>query len=397
MSRLATVLFGPTTEADERHLGNILRQETAGGLLMMAAAAIALIWANISPTSYQSVSQTHIGPLSIAHWMSDGLLTIFFFVAGLELKREFVEGSLRRPASALVPIVAAICGMAVPAIIYTLINLAPGGVSHGWAIPMATDIAFAVAVLSIVGSQLPPSIRSFLLTLAIVDDLGAIIIIAIFYAGSMNWLALAGAFIVIAAWGILQHFKVRSPWIYAPLGIAAWWLMHASGIHATIAGVALGLLVRTKLDEDDDTLDVWQNAPLPWSAGLVVPLFALFSAGVTLDASVLSTIFTSPVPLGILAGLVLGKLVGVFCGSRITARITNSQDDNVNWIDVAGTAQLAGIGFTVSLLLVELTFADQPEHLAQGKAAVLMASLISAIIGGIVLRRRNHKHAALIS
>ncbi|MGL4831168.1 MAG: Na+/H+ antiporter NhaA [Propionibacteriaceae bacterium] len=390
------MLLPPQTE-DHRHLADILRSETTGGLILLVATAVAMLWANVAPHSYSQLVNTHLGPLSIGHWISDGLLVIFFFVAGLELKREFVEGSLSRPAQALVPIAAAVCGMVIPALLYVAINLAPGGKPAGWAIPMATDIAFALAVLAIVGSQLPTKVRAFLLTLAIVDDLGSIIVIAAVFTTSINLMMLLAAIAVVVLWWGLQRAKIDFWPIYVVLLGAAWWCMHASGVHATIAGVACGLATRCIDGDDEDPVNCWQHAIEPWSAGLVVPLFALATSGVQLRPAILRDLATSPVSLGIIVGLVLGKLIGVGIGSLLVARLTHTDLAPARRRDYLATAQVAGIGFTVSLLLAELTFAGSPVLVDQAKLAVVVASVVSAVIGGFALRRQSKSHAGSIS
>lgn len=390
LPRLRRIAFGgPTSGPDALHVADVLRSETVGGFLMVAGAVVALLWANLSSESYQAVSQTHLGPLTLAHWASDGLLTIFFFVAGLELKRELVEGSLSRPANALVPIIAAVCGMAVPAGIYLLIN----GPRTGWAIPMATDIAFALAVLAIVGRGLPAPLRVFLLTLAIVDDLGAIIVIAVVYTSSISFVWLAGALAAMALWWLGHRRRIAFVPGYLLLFGLAWWCMYSSGIHATIAGVALGLLTAIDKDELHDPADRWQHAVHPWSAGLCVPLFAVFAAGVPLTGGTLAALWTDPVPLGVICGLVIGKVIGVFGGAWLATRVTAAElNPEVSFVDVAAVSALAGIGFTVSMLLSELSFADDPTHADQAKAAVLVASLMAAVIGGVLVNLRARRH-----
>ncbi|MEL4503629.1 Na+/H+ antiporter NhaA [Luteococcus sp. H138] len=389
------IIFGPGRDADRRHLADILRSETTGGLLMLAATALALLVANLAPSFYEHLSHTQLGPLDLHHWAADGLLTIFFFVAGLELKRELVEGSLSRPADALLPILAALGGMVVPALIYVGINLAGGGQLNGWAIPMATDIAFALAVLAIVGSSLPSGLRAFLLTLAIVDDLGAILVIAVFFASGISVLPLLGALACVAAFALAQQRRFHGIWLYLLLGVGAWWLMLQSGVHATIAGVALGLVTRTDEYEEHDPVDRWKHAVEPWSAGLVVPIFAFFAAGVPVNAEMMRSLVSQPEALGVVLGLVLGKFVGVYAVARLTARFTSAElAPGIRWADVAGMAVLTGIGFTVSLLIADLAFPDDIAAAQSAKAAVLVASLLAGVVGGLMLRRRSKSHAA---
>jgi Na+:H+ antiporter, NhaA family len=376
------VLFEKTTDRDATTIADILRQETVGGALMLAAAVIAMIWANLSEVSYETIRHLQIGPLDAEHWAADGLLTIFFFVAGLELKRELTVGSLSRPAEALVPIVAALCGMLVPALVYLVINFSvEGGQPRGWAIPMATDIAFALAILAVVARSLPSSLRAFLLTLAIVDDLGAILVIALVFSGDLafSWLAAAAA--CAAVWWLLQRRQISGWYLYIPLGLVCWWCMHESGVHATIAGVALGLLTRS--DTDPPTpVEEWEHRWRPISAGIAVPIFALLSAGVAVSAVTLFPLVTAPLALGVIAGLIVGKTVGVLGGAYLTARFTRAElAADLRWSEIFSVALLGGVGFTVALLISDLAFADQQEL------------LLAALLAAVSLRRRTASRA----
>ena len=387
-----------------------LRTETVGGLVLLAAAVLALIWVN-SPWSaaYDAVRGFHFGvpalglDLSVGHWTSDGLLTVFFLVAGIELKRELVVGELRTPAAAVLPVVAAVCGMAVPAVVYVATSGAGGGSLEGWAVPMATDIAFALAVLAVLNTHLPSALRAFLLTLAVVDDLGAILVIAVFFTADLNLLALGGAVVGLAVFYLLQRLRVRGWWWYVPLGITVWALMYNGGVHATVAGVAMGLILRTTRDpattdraaETASPGERTEHLLRPLSAGLAVPLFALFAAGVTISLPVLGEVFTRLEPLGVVLGLVLGKTVGVFGGTYLAARFTRAQlNPDLAWADVSALAVLAGVGFTVSLLIGELAFPTPPdtEHV---KAAVLTGSLIAAGLAALLLKRRDRIYRRL--
>lgn len=392
-------IFGPGRDADRRHLRDILRNETVGGLVLLLATIAALLAATFAPDAYQHLMHISIGQLQVHQWAADGLLTIFFFVAGLELKREFVEGSLSRPKDALLPIIAAIGGMVVPACVYLLTSGLGGGSLGGWAIPMATDIAFALALLALVGSNLPSGLRAFLLTLAIVDDLGAIIVIAVFFNHGLHFGPLAGSLACVALFWLGQRLRLdkhRGAFVaFATLGVLAWWLMLSSGVHATIAGVALGLVTRTNEFEEHDPVDRWQHAIEPWSAGIVVPVFAFCSAGIAVNVGMLKGIVEHPEALGVALGLVVGKAVGVFTAARVTAVVTSAElADGVLWRDVAALAVLTGVGFTVSLLMSDLAFPNDPALASSAKAAVLVASLVAGIVGAALLRRRNKSHIA---
>ncbi|MBG0857411.1 Na+/H+ antiporter NhaA [Streptomyces spinoverrucosus] len=375
-----------------------LRTETVGGMVLLAAALVALVWAN-SPWRglYEQVSDFHFGisalglDLSVRHWTADGLLTIFFLVAGIELKRELVVGELKTPATAALPVVAALSGMAVPALVYVATNAAGAGSFHGWAVPMATDIAFALAVLAVLSTHLPAALRAFLLTLAVVDDLGAILIIAIFFTSDLNLAALAGAFAGLIVFYVLQRLRVRGWWWYVPLGIAIWALMYNGGVHATVAGVAMGLILRTTRDKGEDAPPGERTAHLlrPVSAGVAVPLFALFAAGVSVSIPALGEVLTRPEPLGVTLGLVVGKTIGIFAGTYLAARFTKARlNPDLAWADVFALAVLAGIGFTVALLIGELAF-PSPADAERIKAAVLVGSVAAAGLAALLVRRRN--------
>jgi Na+:H+ antiporter, NhaA family len=390
------VLFARTDNRDAVTVADILRQETVGGAQMLVAAVLAVVWANVAGDSYAAVRHLHLGPLDLEHWAADGLLTIFFFVAGLELKRELTTGSLARPAEALVPIVAAVCGMAVPAVLFLVVNLsARSGHPEGWAIPMATDIAFALAILAVVGSRLPPSLRAFLLTLAIVDDLGAILVIATVFTADLALLWLVGAAAAAAVWVLLQWRRINGWYLYLPLGLICWWCVLQSGVHATIAGVALGLLTRSSATDASAPIDRWEHRWRPLSAGFAVPVFALLAAGVSLSPATLAELITEPVAIGIAVGLVIGKFVGVFGGSYLTARFTRAElAADLKWSEVASVSLLAGVGFTVALLISDLAFEGDPQLQEHGKAAVLLASLVAAVLGSVSLRRRSKARRA---
>nr|WTA00460.1 Na+/H+ antiporter NhaA [Streptomyces sp. NBC_00857] len=397
--------LGRLSLPERNYLADALRTETVGGVLLLIAALAALIWANTPLSdSYASVSTFHAGPaalgldLSVQHWAADGLLAIFFFVAGIELKRELVAGELRDPRAAALPVIAALSGMVAPALVYVLVNSAGGGSLSGWAVPTATDIAFALAVLAVIGTSLPSALRAFLLTLAVVDDLFAILIIAIFFTSDLNFAALGGAFVGLALFWVLLRKGVRGWYVYVPLALVIWGLMYNSGVHATIAGVAMGLMLRCvrREGEEQSPGERVEHLVRPISAGLAVPLFALFSAGVPVSGSALGQVFTRPETLGVVLGLVVGKAVGIFGGTWLAARFTRAElNEDLAWPDVFALASLAGIGFTVSLLIGELAFTTDPALTDEVKAAVLTGSVIAAVVSGVLLKLRVRTYRAL--
>jgi Na+:H+ antiporter, NhaA family len=409
-------VFGRGSYAESLRIGEILRKETVGGALLVAAAAAALIWAN-SPASasYFALRDFTIGykpwhlDLSLGEWAADGLLAIFFFLVGLELKREFIAGDLRQFSKSIVPVAAAVGGVAVPALLYTLVNLGSPDTLRGWAIPTATDIAFAVAVLAIIGSHLPGALRTFLLTLAVVDDLLAISIIALFYSSDLQPVPLLLALIPLALYTFLAQkyrrffgVKVMAAWaILLPLGVTVWALVHASGIHATVAGVLLGFAVpvlRSRAgggpEAEPGLAEVFEHRSRPISAGIAVPLFAFFSAGVAIGGwEGLGSALAGPVALGVILALVLGKPLGILGTTWLLTKATKARlDDSIKWIDISGVAILAGIGFTVSLLVAELGFGHGSLHDDQAKVGILAASLLAALLATVVLRARNRHY-----
>lgn len=402
-------LFGHGSFLEATRIGAILRKETVGGALLLLAAVLALGWAN-SPwsPSYEQLQGLTVGPsslhldLTLSEWAGDGLLAIFFFVAGLELKREFVAGDLRQPRRAVLPVLAAVGGMIMPAGLFILINLGTGdGALQGWAIPTATDIAFALAVLAVISTHLPGALRTFLLTLAVVDDLLAITIIAVFYTADLALGPLLLAAIPLAAFTMLVQRRIRSWWLLLPLAFATWALVHASGVHATVAGVLLGFAVpvlRSRAaggpDAGPGLAEHFENRFRPISAGFAVPVFAFFAAGVTIGGlSGLVTSLTDPVAMGIATGLVVGKTVGILGMTWLVARFTRAQlDEHLRWIDVTGLAILAGIGFTVSLLIGELAYGAGTARDDHVKIAILVGSLTAALLASILLRIRIRRY-----
>lgn len=398
------------------------RSDVLGGSLLLAATVLALLLAN-SPAApwYESVRDFTFGipalhlELSVGAWASDGLLAIFFFVVGLELKEEFVTGRLRDPRQAALPIAAAAGGVVVPALIFVLINLNSGADAlRGWAIPAATDIAFAVAVIAVVGKFLPPALRVFLLTLAIIDDLIAITIIATFYTETISFPWLILALLPLAGFAYLVQKGVRAWWILLPLAIAVWVCIHAAGVHATVAGVLLGFVVpvvpteraRVRAGEDEHGEPAYDGMAPHFADrwGVVatlfaVPVFAFFAAGVTIGGiDGLRSALVDPITLGIIFGLVAGKPIGILVTTFLLTRLPGLRlDKTLSWPDLVGMAFLAGIGFTVSLLVGELAYGASSVADEHVKIGVLLGSFIAAIIGGVILGIRNSRARARTS
>ena len=378
-----------------------MRGDVTAGVLLVIAALLGFILAN-SPLAdvYASVRDFRFGPeslglnLSVGQWASDGLLAIFFFMVGLELKQEFVGGDLRNPRTALVPVAAAFGGVAVPALIYAAFNWGQPTI-HGWAIPAATDIAFAVAVLGLIAPRIPTTLRIFLLTLAVVDDLIAIAIIAIGYTDGLNLLPLALSIIPIALYAFLaqkygRFFEKSSigPWfVLLPLGVLAWALFHASGIHATVAGVILAFTVPVSGKYGEHVSEVFVHRFTPLSVGIAVPVFAFFAAGVSVAGN--HEFPASPIAYGIIAGLVLGKPIGIVLSTLIITKFTPAKlAEKVSMRDLTGIGALAGVGFTVSLLINDLSFPDQIDT-NTGRLSVIVASLIAIGFAAVMLIRKR--------
>ena len=404
-------LFSRASFPEASRVGEILRAETTGGLLLIAGALVAIVWSNTPfSESYADLRDLRIGPeslhlnLTLGTWAADGLLAIFFFVAGLELKREFVAGDLRDPRRAALPVVAAVGGMATPAVVYVLWNLGSGGDLAGWAIPTATDIAFAVAILAVISTHLPSGLRTFLLTLAVVDDLLAITIIAIFYTDDLRPSYLLLALVPIALFAVLVQRRIRSGWLLLPLAVLAWVLVHESGVHATVAGVLLGFTVPVLRSESaggpeagPGLAEHFEHLVRPISAGVAVPVFAFFAAGVDVGGlEGLTSALTDPIALGIVTGLVVGKTLGIAGSTWLLATFTRADlDEDLSWVDVIGMAMLAGVGFTVSLLIGELAFGSGTPQDEHAKVGVLVGSLVATLLATVVLRSRNRVYRRL--
>jgi Na+:H+ antiporter, NhaA family len=404
-----------------RPLVDFLHTEAAGGVALVVATIAALLWAN-SPwdASYNDLWTTDLAvslggwelDLELRDWINDGLMALFFFVVGLEIKRELVEGELRDRRRAALPAGAALGGMIAPAVIYAAFN-AGGGALDGWGIPMATDIAMAVGVLSLIGSRVVPSLKLFLLTLAIVDDIGAIVAIAVFYTDDIHGDALLASVGLVLAVAAMRRAGVGSLAAYAVVGAGLWLTLHASGIHATLAGVVLGLMAPTQPVRRPELIDAaelaeassqpprgrtagvegetvsvveWLEHVLhPWTGFVVVPLFALANAGIPLSRDTIGDAMSSPVAGGIVVGLVAGKVVGISGFTWLAVRLRIARlPENTTWSDIVAVSAVAGIGFTVSIFVTGLAFGGDPlEHVA--KVAVLVASLLAAAIGSTLL------------
>ncbi|PBB20960.1 Na+/H+ antiporter NhaA [Mesorhizobium sp. WSM4313] len=373
-------------------LREFLDSEAAGGIILMVAAALALIVAN-SPLAetYFTVLHAYLGPLSVSHWINDGLMAVFFLLVGLEIKREMLDGQLSTWPRRVLPGIAAAGGMAVPALVYVLINRDNAAALSGWAIPTATDIAFALGVLSLLGSRVPASLKVFLTALAIIDDLGAVIIIALFYTSGLSLAYLAAAFVVIALLVVLNRIRAMKLWPYLLLGALLWVLVLKSGVHATLAGVALALTI--PLERSPGISRDLEHSPLHrLEHGLhrlvpffVIPIFGFANAGVSLGSLSLAAL-VEPLTLGVAAGLVLGKLVGVFGSSALAIRFGLADlPANAGWLHMLGISLLCGIGFTMSLFIGLLAFAGDPALQDAVKVGILAGSLIAALLGAAIL------------
>ncbi|ORB68955.1 Na+/H+ antiporter NhaA [Mycolicibacterium tusciae] len=404
-------LFSRGSWSETSRVTSILRKETVGGAILLVASAVALIWAN-SPWSagYFGLRDLEIGGeplglhlnLTLGEWAADGLLAIFFFIVGLELKREFVAGDLRDPSRAALPIAAAVGGMVAPALIFVAVTAHVGdGATRGWAIPTATDIAFAVAVLAVISTHLPSALRTFLLTLAVVDDLLAVTVIAVFYTDDIKIWALGLSVVPLALFALCVQRRVDSWWLLVPLAAATWVLMHESGVHATVAGVLLGFTVPVMRsaaaggpEAGPGLAEHFEHKLRPLSAGVAVPVFAFFAAGVSLGGfSGLINALSDPIALGIVLGLVVGKPVGIFLTTRVLAAVTRATlDSALRWIDVLGISMLAGIGFTVSLLIGDLAYGLGSHRDEVVKMGVLTGSVCAAVLAAVLLRLRNRQY-----
>ena len=369
--------------------------EAASGLLLLFSAIIALYLSNSTfSETYFNILKIYffIGidqfglKLTVLHWINDVLMVIFFFLVTLEIKREFIQGELSNRKQALLPFVAAIGGMLVPALIYIFININSSETLNGWAIPTATDIAFSLGVLSLLGKRIPLSLKVFLTALAIIDDLGAIVIIAFFYSSKLNFIYLILIFLTFILLIILNRFGIKKFIPYLFFGLFLWFFTHESGIHSTISGVLLALTIPHRKKQNDYSLLLKvEHSIAPYVAFMIMPLFALANAGVSLEGLKFNSLF-SVVPLGILLGLFLGKQIGVFLFSYISIKLKIAEmPNNANWLNLYGVGILTGIGFTMSLFVGNLAFVENVEYMDGVKIGVLTGSLLSTILGYFLL------------
>ena len=415
-------------------LRDFLQTEAAGGALLVVAAVAALVWAN-SPwsASYDRLwhSAADIGfaghqlSLDLRDWVNDGLMAIFFLVVGLEIKREVTSGHLAGRRAATLPIAAAIGGMVVPALLY--LAIAGRTAANGWGVPMATDIALAVGVMALAGSSVPSSLRAFLLGLAVVDDIGAIVIIAVFYSTGIAFGWLAAAVIAVGAAVLIQRLGVHHTLVFTVIGVFLWFALHEAGVHPTLAGVVMGLLAPVTPRATPDLIDVeelndlssvenvrlssqivrstvstveWLEHVLhPWTSYLIVPLFAFANAGIEVSNKTLAAAWHSPVTWGIIVGLMVGKPLGVVLAAKLATRVGMADPpQGASGRQLLGAGHAAGIGFTIAIFIADLAFTN-PEHIAAAKLAILIASLLTGVFAFVVLRQRTPAapdHAAIV-
>ena len=376
-------------------LAEFAHDEAAGAVVLVAAALVGLAWANLATAGYHTfwgrqvrvdVIGVHVGE-TYAEVVNDGLMAIFFFAVGLEIKRELVVGELRDRRAAALPFLAAVGGMVVPALLFLVLNAGDAAFRRGWAIPMATDIAFAMGVVALLGRRIPPSLRLFLLTLAIVDDIGAIVVIAAFYTDELALGWLLGALVLVVAVVGLRRLRVHSIWPYVAVGLVLWFCVLESGVHATIAGVALGLLTPAQPVGGRSVLEELEHRFHPVSAFVVVPIFAVANTGIVLSRHSVSAALTSTLAWGVVVGLVVGKPVGITVATVIGRRLRLGRlPPGLGLRHVVGGGMVAGIGFTVSLFVTDLSFSSGPDGDA-ARLAILTASVAAAALGSVVLVR----------
>jgi NhaA family Na+:H+ antiporter len=398
---LRTVRRFATGDISAGDVGDYLREETTGGQLLLVATAIALLWANVAPDSYTDFWTTYLpGPQSLhlhltaGAWAQDGLLALFFFVAGIEVKRELTAGELAGRRQAALPVFAAIGGMIVPALIAIAVSGGDALDGGAWAIPVATDIAFALGILAIAGAALPGGVRVLLLSMAVIDDLIAIALIALLFTSGLEGLWLLGGLAFCAAYWLAHRYRIDYAWLLWLIAVAAWICIHASGVHATVAGILLGLLTPVVAREGEPRSQArrFEHRLHPLSAGVCVPLFALAAAGIPLAAA--GDALHDPIAIGVVAGLLLGKPIGILLGAWTSVRLRfGALPESIGWADVVPVAMLGGIGYTVSLLVAQLAFDDAAAQ-EQSSIAVLVASVVAAGAGIWLLRIRSRAHQA---
>lgn len=378
-----------------RSLRDFLKQESAGGIVLMAAAAIAVLWANspASDTYFAMLDTTvtaKVGGTGVEKsallWINDGLMALFFLLVGLEVKREVLVGQLSSWQQSSLPIFAALGGMAAPALVFVAINLGSPGNLQGWAIPAATDIAFALGILALLGSRVPVALKALLLAVAVIDDIGAIAIIALFYTPGVDLAMLGAAAVVLALLATFGAFRVGSSIPYAVLGVALWYFVLKSGVHATLAGVAIAMCIPMIDRKGNAKLEHWEHGLHSWVAFLVVPIFALANAGVSFEGMEPAALL-APLPLGIALGLLIGKQVGILGLAWLAVKSGIARlPEGVGWLQVWGLSLIAGIGFTMSLFIGNLAFVD-PAQINAVKLGVLSGSIIAALLGVLILLR----------
>ncbi|WP_126357604.1 Na+/H+ antiporter NhaA [Cedecea lapagei] len=387
-----------------KNLQRFFQNDAAGGIFLIVAAALAMLLANLESTSagYEAFLATpvevRIGPLDISKnlllWVNDALMAIFFLMIGLEVKREMVVGSLADRRQASFPVIAALGGMVVPALLYLVFNYADPVTREGWAIPAATDIAFALGILALLGNRVPLALKVFLMALAIIDDLGAIVIIALFYTHDLSMMSLGVAAAAIVALALLNLFNVRRTGVYILVGVILWIAVLKSGVHATLAGVIIGFFIPLKEQKGRSPARELEHVLHPWVAFLILPLFAFANAGVSLTGVTVEGL-TSLLPLGIIAGLFIGKPLGIslFCWLALKLKLA-SLPEGTSFRDIMAVGVLCGIGFTMSIFIASLAFGDvDAELITWAKLGILLGSLLSAVVGFTMLKARLPKVA----
>jgi Na+:H+ antiporter, NhaA family len=371
---------------------DFLHREAASGFVLLGAAVVGLAWANLFPGSYDDVWHTKLGREDLAHWAADGLMVLFFFVVGLEINRERRDGELTDPRAARLPALAAVGGMVVPALLFLAVAAGTGG-ERGWAVPAATDIAFAIGLLTLMGSRAPQSLRIFLLALAIVDDILAIVVIALFYTDELAPLAMLAAVALLVTYAVGTRRRVWWP-LMLLVALGAWYAVLESGVHATIAGVALGLLTPAEQGPHESLAERLERRLHPYSAFLVLPVFAVASTGVALGGA--GEAITSRVAIAVVVGLVVGKPVGVLLGTWVAVRARWSDlPADLTWRHIAAVGCVAGMGFTVALFVTGLAFTD-PAFVVASKVGIVVGTFVSAALGAALLARTHRARVAAI-